>query len=45
MYFVYTPLSGAVELIMGNHSCGGSHGRACNMLFMMKIDDGLTLCW
>lgn len=34
-----------MELMMGNHSCGGSHGRACNMLFMMKIDDGLTLCW
>jgi hypothetical protein len=32
-----------MELMMGNHSCGGSHGRACNMLFMMKIDDGLTL--
>ncbi len=28
-----------MELMMGNHSCGGSHGRACNMLFMMKIDD------
>jgi hypothetical protein len=42
MYFVYTPLSGAEGTDDGG---GGSHGRACNMLFMMKIDDGLTLCW
>jgi len=45
LYSAYTPLSGAEGADDGDISCGGSHGRACNMLFMMKIDDGLTLCW
>jgi hypothetical protein len=44
MYSAYTPLSGA-EGADDGESFMWSHGRVCNMLFMMKIDNGLTLCW